>query len=124
MPKNITFVNKAAFDALDKPTQDAVLKAAATAEERGWKSWEEKTKWYHDEIAKKGMKVAPPGAELCRRLQEDRRAAHRRLAEEGRRRTAKRWSRLTRRCKRLDLIFSRMRVAPHPGYFCGRERDR
>ena len=27
IPKNITFVNKAAFDALDKPTQDAVLKA-------------------------------------------------------------------------------------------------
>ena len=85
LPKNITFVNKAAFDALDKPTQDAVLKAAATAEERGWKSWEEKTKWYHDEIAKKGMKVAPPGADALRRLQEDRRAAHRRLAEEGRR---------------------------------------
>jgi TRAP-type C4-dicarboxylate transport system substrate-binding protein len=29
-------VNKAAFDALDKPTQDAVLKAAADAETRGW----------------------------------------------------------------------------------------
>ena len=33
IPKNITFVNKAAFDALDKPTQDAVLKAAAAAED-------------------------------------------------------------------------------------------
>ncbi|HKY88135.1 MAG TPA: TRAP transporter substrate-binding protein [Pseudorhodoplanes sp.] len=65
LPKNITFVNKAAFEALDKPTQDAILKAAATAEERGWKSWEEKTKWYHEEIAKKGMKVAPPGATLA-----------------------------------------------------------
>src|SRR5689334_14383884 len=29
IPKNVTFVNKAAFDALDKPTQDAILKAAA-----------------------------------------------------------------------------------------------
>ena len=29
IPKNLTFVNKAAFDALDKPTQDAILKAAA-----------------------------------------------------------------------------------------------
>ena len=29
IPKNFTFVNKAAFDALDKPTQDAILKAAA-----------------------------------------------------------------------------------------------
>ena len=34
IPKNITFVNKAAFDALDKPTQAALLKAAATAETR------------------------------------------------------------------------------------------
>jgi hypothetical protein len=38
IPKNVTFVNKAAFDALDKPTQDAILKAAKTAEERGWKA--------------------------------------------------------------------------------------
>src|SRR3712207_4567058 len=45
IPKNVTFVNKAAFDALDKPTQEAVLKAARTAEERGWKTAQEKTKW-------------------------------------------------------------------------------
>jgi TRAP-type C4-dicarboxylate transport system substrate-binding protein len=65
LPKNITMANKAAFDALDKPTQEAVLKAAAAAEERGWKVWEEKTKWYHDEIAKKGMKVQPPSPALA-----------------------------------------------------------
>jgi TRAP-type C4-dicarboxylate transport system substrate-binding protein len=57
--------NKAAFDALDKPTQEAVLKAAAAAEERGWKVWEEKTKWYHDQIAAKGMKVQPPSQALA-----------------------------------------------------------
>ena len=57
-------MNKAAFDALDKPTQDAVLKAAAAAEERGWKSWQEKTKWYLDELAKQGHegRAAEPGA--------------------------------------------------------------
>src|ERR1700757_974907 len=65
LPKNITFVNKAAFDALDKSTQDAVLKAAAVAETRGWQAWQEKTQWYHDEIAKKGMKVAPPSPALA-----------------------------------------------------------
>jgi TRAP-type C4-dicarboxylate transport system substrate-binding protein len=65
LPKNVTMVNKAAFDALDKPTQEAVLKAAKAAEERGWKAWQEKTKWYHDEIAKKGMKVAPPSPALA-----------------------------------------------------------
>jgi TRAP-type C4-dicarboxylate transport system substrate-binding protein len=65
LPKNVTMVNKAAFDALDKPTQEAVLKAAAVAEERGWKAWQEKTKWYHNEIAKKGMKVGPPSPALA-----------------------------------------------------------
>jgi len=64
IPRNVTYVNKAAFDALDKPTQEAVLKAAKTAEERGWKVWETKTEWYHQEIAKHGMKVLKPSAEL------------------------------------------------------------
>jgi TRAP-type C4-dicarboxylate transport system substrate-binding protein len=64
IPKNVTVVNKAAFDALDKPTQEAVLKAAKIAEERGWTVWETKTQWYHDEIAKKGMKVMKPSPEL------------------------------------------------------------
>ena len=64
IPRNITMMNKAAFDALDKPTQEAVIKAAATAEERGWKIWETKTEWYHDEIKKKGMKVLNPSLEL------------------------------------------------------------
>jgi TRAP-type C4-dicarboxylate transport system substrate-binding protein len=65
LPKNVTMVNKAAFDALDKPTQEAVLKAAKAAEERGWTAWQDKTKWYHDEIAKKGMKVGPPSPALA-----------------------------------------------------------
>jgi TRAP-type C4-dicarboxylate transport system substrate-binding protein len=65
LPKNVTFVNKAAFDALDKPTQEVVLKAAAAAEERGWKSWQEKTKWYLDQLAAKGMKVQPPSPALA-----------------------------------------------------------
>lgn len=69
IPKNITFVNKAAFDALDKPTQEAVLKAAKTAEERGWKVAQEKTKWYTEQMASKGMKVQPPSAELKSGLQ-------------------------------------------------------
>jgi TRAP-type C4-dicarboxylate transport system substrate-binding protein len=64
LPKNMVFVNKAAFDALDKPTQEAVLKAAKTAEERGWKMAQDKTKWYMEQIAAKGMKVQPPSPEL------------------------------------------------------------
>jgi TRAP-type C4-dicarboxylate transport system substrate-binding protein len=64
IPKNVTFVNKAAFDALDQPTQEAVLKAAATAETRGWKMWQDKSNWYLDQLKSNGMKVMPPGAEL------------------------------------------------------------
>ncbi len=64
IPKDITFVNKAAFDALDKPTQDAILKAAATAETRGWKAWEDKAGWYLDQLKAKGMIVQPPSPEL------------------------------------------------------------
>ena len=60
IPKNITFVNKAAFAALDKPTQDALLKVAAAAEERGWKIGPEKAEWYVKELRAKGMKVEPP----------------------------------------------------------------
>ncbi|MFH1554155.1 MAG: TRAP transporter substrate-binding protein [Pseudomonadota bacterium] len=64
LPKNMVFVNKAAFDALDKPTQQAVLKAAAAAEERGWKSSIEKSKWYVEQLKAKGMKVESPSPEL------------------------------------------------------------
>jgi TRAP-type C4-dicarboxylate transport system substrate-binding protein len=64
IPKNFTFVNKAAFDALDKPTQEAILKASAAAETRGWKVWEEKSGWYLNELKAKGMKVQAPSAAL------------------------------------------------------------
>ena len=64
LPKNMVIANKAAFDSLDKPTQEAVLKAAKTAEERGWKLSEEKTKWYTEQLAKNGMNVVEPSAQL------------------------------------------------------------
>jgi TRAP-type C4-dicarboxylate transport system substrate-binding protein len=64
IPKNVTFVNKAAFDALDKPTQDAVLKAAVTADTRGWKLAEEKAAWYIDQLKAHNMKVLPPSPAL------------------------------------------------------------
>jgi len=64
IPKDMTFVNKAAFDALDKPAQDALLKAAATAETRGWKMWEDKAGWYLEQLKSHGMKVEAPSAAL------------------------------------------------------------
>jgi TRAP-type C4-dicarboxylate transport system substrate-binding protein len=65
LPKNLVIANEKAFGALDKPTQDAVLKAAADAETRGWKTSEEKTKWYLEQLAKNGMTVAPPPPALA-----------------------------------------------------------
>jgi TRAP-type C4-dicarboxylate transport system substrate-binding protein len=65
IPKDATFVNKAAFNALDKATQDAILKAAATAEERGWKMWQDKAGWYLEQLKAKGMKVQAPSPELA-----------------------------------------------------------
>jgi TRAP-type C4-dicarboxylate transport system substrate-binding protein len=64
IPKNIVFVSQKSFDALDKPTQDALLKASAEAEARGWKVSEEKTRFYLDELKKNGMTVTPPSAAL------------------------------------------------------------
>jgi TRAP-type C4-dicarboxylate transport system substrate-binding protein len=65
IPKDYTFVNKAAFDALDKPMQEAILKAAAAAEPRGWKMWQDKAQWYLDQLKAKGMKVQPPSEALA-----------------------------------------------------------
>ena len=65
IPKNITFVNKAAFDALPKDQQTAVLAAAKTAEDRGWKTAEEKADWYKTELKAKGMKIVAPTPELA-----------------------------------------------------------
>ncbi|HEY0877875.1 MAG TPA: TRAP transporter substrate-binding protein [Zeimonas sp.] len=60
LPKNAVLVNQSAFDKLDKPVQDALLKAAADAETRGWKSSEEKTAWYLEQLKTHGMQVLPP----------------------------------------------------------------
>ena len=64
LPKNAVIVNAKAFDALDKPTQAALLKAAAEAETRGWKLSEEKNGWYVDQLKQKGMSILKPSDQL------------------------------------------------------------
>jgi TRAP-type C4-dicarboxylate transport system substrate-binding protein len=64
LPKNAVIVNLKAFDALDKPTQAALLKAAADAEARGWKLSEEKTGWYAEQLKGKGMSILKPSEQL------------------------------------------------------------
>jgi TRAP-type C4-dicarboxylate transport system substrate-binding protein len=57
-------VNKAAFDALDKPTQAAVLKAGADAEARGWTTSKAKNTEYLELLKKNGMTISPPTPQL------------------------------------------------------------
>ena len=64
IPKNAVIVNQKAFDALDKPTQAALLKAATAAETRGWKRSEEKNTWYVDQLKAKGMQIVKPSEAL------------------------------------------------------------
>jgi TRAP-type C4-dicarboxylate transport system substrate-binding protein len=64
LPKNAVIVNQKAFDALDKPTQAALLKAAADAETRGWKLSEDKNGWYLDQLRQKGMNIQKPSEQL------------------------------------------------------------
>lgn len=63
-PKNFVIVNKAAYDALDKPSQEALLKAAKWAEDHLWTIWPDKTNWYLDQLRARGMKVQPPSPAL------------------------------------------------------------
>lgn len=64
LPKNAVIVNKKAFDALDKPTQDAVLKAAADAETRGWAESRKVNTDTLNTLKANGMAVAAPSAQL------------------------------------------------------------
>jgi TRAP-type C4-dicarboxylate transport system substrate-binding protein len=68
LPRNATVVSIKAFDALDKPTQEAVLKAAAAAESRGWVISEQKDADFVKELATKGMKIAQPSDSLRKEL--------------------------------------------------------
>jgi TRAP-type C4-dicarboxylate transport system substrate-binding protein len=63
-PRNVVMVNKSTFAALDKPAQDALVKAAAAAEERVWKISAEKSQWYVDQLKAKGLKVEKPNPTL------------------------------------------------------------
>ena len=64
LPKNAVIVNKAAFDALDKPTQGALQKAAADAQARGWALSQRKNTEYLDLLKKNGMNIVAPPAQL------------------------------------------------------------
>ncbi|MEI8030637.1 MAG: TRAP transporter substrate-binding protein [Comamonadaceae bacterium] len=64
LPKNAVIVNKAAFDALDKPTQAVVLKAAADAETRGVAASKRVNVESIDKLKANGMNIVVPSAQL------------------------------------------------------------
>jgi TRAP-type C4-dicarboxylate transport system substrate-binding protein len=70
LPKNMVIVNTEAFEALPEEQRQAILDAAASAEERGWQKAEELAGWYKEQLAAEGMKVQPPGDQLKADFQE------------------------------------------------------
>ncbi len=70
LPKNAVIVNEKSFDALDKASQEALLKAAQEAENRGWAVSQEKNNWYLNALSEKGMKIMKPSTQLMTDLKQ------------------------------------------------------
>jgi TRAP-type transport system periplasmic protein len=64
LPKNVVLVNKAAFDALDKATQQALLKAGADAEVRGLAASKKANAETLEKLKAAGMQILPPSPQL------------------------------------------------------------
>jgi TRAP-type C4-dicarboxylate transport system substrate-binding protein len=64
LPKNAVLVNRAAFNALDKPTQDALMKAGAAAETRGWAASKAENDRTLGLLKQNGMNIIPPSPQL------------------------------------------------------------
>ncbi len=64
LPKDAVIVNKAAFNALDAATQQAVLKASAEAETRGWAASKKANSETLDKLKANGMEILEPSAQL------------------------------------------------------------
>jgi TRAP-type transport system periplasmic protein len=60
LPQNMVFVSKSAFDGLSDDTRAALVKAAAAAEERGWKQSAELNDGYKKTMAEHGIHVEMP----------------------------------------------------------------
>ena len=63
-PKNVVVVNQRGFSRLPKDQQEALVKAAATAEQRGWEMSKVREKEGDETLAKNGMSVRDPDAKM------------------------------------------------------------
>lgn len=70
LPKNIVVVSKKSFRKLDEKTQQAILAAAKTAEERGWEMSKKETTEQTAILKENGIIVVTPSAELMAGLKE------------------------------------------------------
>ena len=70
LPKNMVFVNTEMFEALSEEEQEAVMTAAAAAEERGWQMSMEETEARIADLEEGGMEVMQPSDALSERLDE------------------------------------------------------
>lgn len=70
LPKNIIFVNTAAFNALPADQQKAVLDAAKVAEARGWEMSKVETATQIAVLKDHGMKVSEPSPTLAKQLRD------------------------------------------------------
>jgi TRAP-type C4-dicarboxylate transport system substrate-binding protein len=68
-PKNVVVVNQRGFARLPKDQQNALVKAAATAEKRGWEMSKAREKEGDETLAKNGMSVREPDAAMKARFQ-------------------------------------------------------
>ena len=64
LPKNLVIVNKKSFDSLDKSSQDALLKAAASAEARGLAASKRVNQEAKDKLKANGIQIMPPSPQL------------------------------------------------------------
>lgn len=64
LPKNAIIVNKAAFDGLDKATQQALIAAGAAAETRGWAASKKANTDSLEKLKAGGMTIHAPSAAL------------------------------------------------------------
>lgn len=64
IPKNMVIVNMRAFKRLDSEIQESVMKAAASAEMRGWEMAQAETATKTATLAENGIKVVKPSKQL------------------------------------------------------------
>ncbi|WP_136255787.1 TRAP transporter substrate-binding protein [Onishia niordana] len=70
LPKNMVIVSERAFSRLDEATQQAVLDAAETAEQRGWDMSRQETKDAVMVLEENGIAVSEPTPELAKSLED------------------------------------------------------